>query len=90
MRVLRSHHISNLVAVVDVFLPRAGVSPRGGRPVKLHSNDVITLLLFSSMAAPQRTLTGIYTWHKFTITESFIFQLTAVGCGSATRHFQAC
>jgi len=62
MRLLRAHHIKNLIEVVDTFLPRAGVSPHGGRPVKLHVNDVIALLLFSSMAAPQRTLTGIYTW----------------------------
>jgi hypothetical protein len=60
MRLLRSHHITNLVAVVDSFLPRAGVSPHGGRPVKLHQNEVIALLVFSSLAAPQRTLTGIY------------------------------
>ena len=62
MRVLRAHHITKLVAVVDVFLPRAGVSPRGGRPVKLHVNETIALLLFSSMVAPQRTLKGVYTW----------------------------
>lgn len=62
MRVLRQHHITNLVAVVDSFLPRASVSPHGGRPVKLHQNEVIALLVFSSLAAPQRTLTGVYVW----------------------------
>lgn len=62
MRVLRSHHIAKLVAVVDVFLPRAGVSPHGGRPIKLHRNEAIALLLFSSMVAPQRTLKGVYVW----------------------------
>jgi hypothetical protein len=62
MRLLRAHHITNLVAVVDSFLPRADVSPRGGRPVKLHVNEVIALLVFSSLVAPQRTLSGIYTW----------------------------
>ena len=62
MRVLRQHHITNLVAVVDEFLPREDVSPFGGRPVKLHQNEVIALLVFSSLSAPQRTLTGIYTW----------------------------
>jgi hypothetical protein len=62
MRVLRQHHINNLVTVVDTLLPRAGASPRGGRPVKLHQNEVIALLVFSSFAAPQRTLTGVYTW----------------------------
>lgn len=62
MRLLCSHHITKLVAVVDTFLPRAGASPHGGRPVKLHGNEVIALLIFSSLAAPQRTLTGVYTW----------------------------
>jgi hypothetical protein len=62
MRLLRSHHIKNLIEVVDTFLPRAGVSPHGGRPVTLHVNEVIALLIFSSLVAPQRTLTGIYVW----------------------------
>ncbi len=62
MRLLRAHHITDLVAVVDSFLPRQLPDPRGGRPIKLHSNEVIALLVFSSLAAPQRTLTGIYTW----------------------------
>lgn len=62
MRLLRAHHITKLVTVVDGFLPRAGVSPHGGRPIKLHQNEVIALLVFSSLTAPQRTLTGIYIW----------------------------
>lgn len=62
MRLLRAHHITKLVTVVDAFLPRAGVSPHGGRPVTLHTNEVIALLICSSLVAPQRTLTGIYVW----------------------------
>ncbi|QQS19984.1 hypothetical protein IPL85_00785 [Candidatus Saccharibacteria bacterium] len=62
MRVLRSHHITNLVTVADSFLPRAGASPHGGRPVILHSNETVALLLFSSFVAPQRTMKGIYNW----------------------------
>ena len=62
MRFLRSHHITKLVAIVDSFLPRAGISPRGGRPVVLHCNEVIALLLFSSFVAPQRIMKGVYTW----------------------------
>jgi len=62
MRVLRAHHITKLVAVVDSFLPREGVNPRGGRPVILHTNETIGLLLFSSFVAPQRTIRGVYTW----------------------------
>lgn len=62
MRLLRAHHIKNLIAVVDVFLPREAANPKGGRPVVLHSNEVIGLLLFSSFVAPQRTMKGIYIW----------------------------
>ncbi len=62
MRVLRSHHITNLVSVIDSFLPRQTVCPKGGRPVVLHINETIALLLFSSFVAPQRTIKGVYTW----------------------------
>lgn len=62
MRVLRAHHISKLVAMVDSFLPRTNVGTLGGRPVILHQNEVIGLLLFSGFVAPQRTMKGVYTW----------------------------
>ncbi len=62
MRFLRSHHITNLVAVADTFLPRAATSPKGGRPLILHPNETIVLLLFSSFVSPQHTMKGIYTW----------------------------
>ena len=62
MRVLRAHHITKLVTVVDSFLPRVAANPKGGRPVVLHQNEAIALLLFSSFVAPQRTLKGVYTW----------------------------
>ena len=62
MRFLRSHHITKILAVVDDFLPREGASPRGGRPVVLHQNETIALLLFSSFVSPQRTLKGVYIW----------------------------
>lgn len=62
MCVLRAHHITNLVAVVDMFLPREAANPLGGRPVKLHTNEVISLLLFSSFVTSQRSIKGVYTW----------------------------
>lgn len=62
MRFLRAHHITDLVAVIDSFMPQALPNPRGGRPVVLQQNEVIALLIFSSLSAPQRTLTGIYQW----------------------------
>lgn len=62
MRVLRSHHIKNVITVVDSFLPRAAANPKGGRPVVLHPNEVIGLLIFSGFVAPQRTIRGVYNW----------------------------
>ena len=62
MRLLRSHHITKLVAVVDSFLPRAAANPKGGRPLILHPNEAIALLLFSSFVTPQRTMKGVYNW----------------------------
>jgi len=62
MRLLRAHHITDLLALVDSLSPESPSSPHGGRPVKLCRNEVIALLIFSSLAAPQRTLTGIYRW----------------------------
>jgi hypothetical protein len=57
MRFLRAHHITNLLAVVDSLVPRQLPDACGGRPVRLDQNEVIALLIFSSLAAPQRTLT---------------------------------
>ena len=71
MRLLRAHHITNLVAVVDSFLPRELPSPRGGRPLKLHQNEVIALLIFSSLSAPQRTLSGVYNYAQVHYYRSF-------------------
>ena len=62
MRFLRSHHITKLVAIVDSFLPRTASSTKGGRPVKLHKNEVVALLLFSGFVAPQRTMKSVYRW----------------------------
>ena len=62
MRLLRSHHISKLVEVVDTFFPREAPNPQGGRPIILHENEVVGLLVFSCLVAPQRTLKGVYIW----------------------------
>src|SRR3954453_2228201 len=62
MHLLRAHHITDLLAMVDNLVPRRLPNARGGRPVVLCQNEVITLLVFSSLTAPQRTLTGIYRW----------------------------
>ena len=64
MRLLRSHHIAKLVEVVDSFFPRQAPNPLGGRPVILHQNECVALLIFSCLVAPQRTLKGVYVWSQ--------------------------
>ena len=44
------------------MLPPAPANPLGGRPVVLRQNEVIALLVFSCLAAPQRTLKSIWRW----------------------------
>jgi len=68
MRLLRAHHIKNLITVLDVLLPQAAANLKGGCPVILHQNDLIALLLFSTFVAPQRTLRGIYRWAQASTT----------------------
>ena len=64
MRLLRAHHIAKLVQVVDSFFPREAPNPAGGRPVILHQNECVALLVFSCLVAPQRTLKGVYIWSQ--------------------------
>ena len=90
MRFLRAHHITNLVAVVDSFLPRAAANPKGGRPLILHPNEAIALLLFTSFVAPQRTMKGVYTWAQTYYYRRFSFPATSHLSGSATRRCRAC
>lgn len=47
--------------MVDAFFPREAPNPKGGRPVILHQNELVALLVFSCLVAPQRTLKGVHT-----------------------------
>jgi len=73
MRVLRAHHIVNLVDVVDNFFPRESSNPFGGITVILHQNECIALLLFNSFVAPQLTLKSAYNWAKTYYYHKFRF-----------------
>jgi hypothetical protein len=85
MRFLRSHHMANLVTVVDSFLSGAAANPKGGRPLVLHPNETIALLLFSSFVAPQRTMQGVYTWHRRTTIVGFGSVVIRLLSANATR-----
>ncbi len=66
MRVLRAHHINKLLTVVEELAPEPDVSEeirvRGGRPMSIRRNEVVALLVFSFMVAPQKTLKDILVW----------------------------
>jgi DDE family transposase len=62
MHVLHKDHIVDIFVWVDDSLPKQLPNPLGGRPATLTQSEVITLVLFSSFAAPQRTLKGVYRW----------------------------
>jgi hypothetical protein len=62
MHILHKDHIVDIFVWVDDSLPKQLPNPLGGRPAALTQSEVITLVLFSSFAAPQRTLKGIYRW----------------------------
>jgi hypothetical protein len=62
MHILHKDHIVDIYVWVDDSLPKQLPNPLGGRPAVLTQSEVITLVLFSSFAAPQRTLKGVYRW----------------------------
>ena len=63
--------------MINNFLPRELPNPRDGSSVVLHNNELITLLLFNSIVAPQRTMKAVYTWAQVIATLGLIYQLTS-------------
>ena len=75
MRILQKHNIIDIFVWVDDSLPKelryssksvikgSGSSNRKvGRPATLSVSEIITILLFSNLTAPQRLLKGIWKW----------------------------
>jgi hypothetical protein len=75
MRILQKHNIIDIFVWVDDSLPKelryssksvikgSGSSNRKvGRPAALSVSEIITILLFSNLTAPQRLLKGIWKW----------------------------
>lgn len=64
MHVLQKHHIVDIFVWVDDSLPKQLPNPKGGRPAKLSVSETITILLFSTLTAPQKLLKNIWRWAK--------------------------
>jgi hypothetical protein len=62
MHVLHKDHIVDIFVWVDDNLPKQLPNPRGGRPAKLRVSETVTILLFSSLTAPQKLLKNIWRW----------------------------
>ena len=91
MRILRSHHIKNLIEVLDVFLPRAAANPKGGRPVTLHPNDVLGLLCYLAAWSLRSEHSKAFTsGPEPSTTAGSPYRRIAAGCASAARHWRAC
>lgn len=75
MRILQKHNIIDIFVWVDDSLPKElryssksvikgsrSSNRKVGRPAALSVSEIITILLFSNLTAPQRLLKGIWKW----------------------------
>ncbi len=71
MRILQSHHIVDLFVWVDDSLPKQVPHHQGGRPAKLSVSETVTILLFSTLTAPQKLLKNIWRWVQTNHSQDF-------------------
>jgi transposase len=71
MNVLHRNNIVDIFVWVDDSLPKPLLNPQGGRPAKLTTSETVTILLFSSLTAPQKLLKGIWRWVQTNHSEDF-------------------
>lgn len=75
MRILQKHHIVDLFFWVEESLPKeltySGLAKRNGRPPALSTSETITILLFSSLTAPQKLLKDVWRWAITNHSEDF-------------------
>lgn len=64
MLVLHKHHITDLYVWVDDLLPKERATPltRGGRPRTLSTSEVVTILIWQSLAMKAKTLKDAHDW----------------------------
>lgn len=73
MHVLQKHHIVDIFVWVDDSLPKPlpATTNKGGRPPALTTSETVTILLFSSLTAPQKLLKGVWRWAKTNHADDF-------------------
>ncbi len=62
MLVLQKHHITDLYVWVDDLLPKESVHSRGGRPRTLSLSEVVTILIWQSLALKAKTMKDAHLW----------------------------
>lgn len=70
MHSLQTHHITDVYCLIDDLLP-VQPKPKGGRPLVLKSSEVVTILLWNTLTAKQRTLKDIYEWLRLSQRGNF-------------------
>lgn len=76
MRILHKNNIIDLFVWVDDNLPKelgsgSLLTKRTGRPAHLTVSETITILLFSHLTAPQKTLIDVWKWAITNHSEDF-------------------
>lgn len=71
MHVLHRNDIVDVFVWVDDNLPKQLPNSQGGRPAKLTTSETVTILLFSSLTAPQKLLKGIWRWAQTNHSDDF-------------------
>jgi hypothetical protein len=57
---LQLHHIVDLYCLVEETLPVEATSPRGGRPPLLSTGEIVTILIWNTLALRHQTLKDLY------------------------------
>lgn len=72
MLALQRHHITDLYVWVDDLLPKPALNKvKGGRPKLLTESEIITILVWHSLATKAKTLKDIYDWVKLYHADDF-------------------
>lgn len=60
MLLLQRHHITDIFVLIDDLIHRPLANPKGGRPPILEASEVITILVWNTLVAQQKTLKSLH------------------------------
>lgn len=59
---LQRHHIIDIYCWVDDLLPKKSTERSAGRPASLAASEVLTILIWNTLVAQQKTLKDLHRW----------------------------